>query len=460
MPIVCIALTILLATTSIGVVGTVHTPVYGAEPSFDVPVINVTVQEGDDAMLPCSVENLGDKKVVWTDKWATLLTLEFTRIIDDPRISVERPFTKDWNLHIRKTTYNDRGEYTCQINTKPIKVKKVNLIVLVPSKIINEFSSTDTNVREGATVTLTCNVTGVPPPEVTWYKQPSEGQEAKERLDLDPGVKTLLRSCWYTLKQTEVVVADDYNVPNVIGYISDEMEGIGSSGEVLVIHNVSRYCDGTYECVAYNNVDPAVTRQIKVSVEFPPEVNLNSKRLGQYIGRETILDCEITAYPFGMMVWRFHGEDIKQNMPDKYNVEIYGGNQESKRKTLSLRIRDIQAEDFGDYECYASNSLGGDSETMTLYEYIDRTEKTTPAPNTLVMTTSKLKPIQSIPVSFDTSFGESGRPPWKPGVSEKTPYTGEFGSSLNKGTRQMTSLLSSPLLLGLILFYSEINRCL
>jgi len=43
--------------------------------------------------------------------------------------------------------------------------------------------------------------------------------------------------------------------------------GINPAGEMLVIHNISRYCDGTYECVAYNDVDPAVTRKIKVFVE-------------------------------------------------------------------------------------------------------------------------------------------------------------------------------------------------
>jgi hypothetical protein len=37
-------------------------------------------------------------------------------------------------------------------------------------------------------------------------------------------------------------------------------------GEVLLIHNVSRYCGGLYECVAYNNVDKAASRQIKVEV--------------------------------------------------------------------------------------------------------------------------------------------------------------------------------------------------
>jgi hypothetical protein len=70
------------------------------------------------------------RQVVWTDQWSTLLTLDDRRIIDDPRISIERPYTKDWNLHIRKTSYADRGQYTCQINTNPVKTKTVMLIVL------------------------------------------------------------------------------------------------------------------------------------------------------------------------------------------------------------------------------------------------------------------------------------------------------------------------------------------
>ena len=37
--------------------------VFGLEPSFDVPIINVTVQEGDTAVLPCSVDFLGEHKV-------------------------------------------------------------------------------------------------------------------------------------------------------------------------------------------------------------------------------------------------------------------------------------------------------------------------------------------------------------------------------------------------------------
>ncbi|KAL8563578.1 hypothetical protein ACOMHN_060894 [Nucella lapillus] len=67
--------------------------------------------------------------VVWTDQSSTLLTFEDRRIIDDERLSVERPFTKDWNLHIRKVLHKDEGVYQCQVNTIPISIKTVNLIV-------------------------------------------------------------------------------------------------------------------------------------------------------------------------------------------------------------------------------------------------------------------------------------------------------------------------------------------
>jgi len=37
--------------------------VVGLEPSFDVPIVNVTVVAGQTAVLPCSVESLGQYKV-------------------------------------------------------------------------------------------------------------------------------------------------------------------------------------------------------------------------------------------------------------------------------------------------------------------------------------------------------------------------------------------------------------
>lgn len=69
-------------------------------------------------------------QVVWTDQFSTLLTLGEKRIIDDERMVLDRPHTKDWNLLLHDVKYDDRGRYTCQINTMPIKTKTIELIVL------------------------------------------------------------------------------------------------------------------------------------------------------------------------------------------------------------------------------------------------------------------------------------------------------------------------------------------
>ena len=43
--------------------------------------------------------------------------------------------------------------------------------------------------------------------------------------------------------------------------------GIGMEGEILVIHNISRYCDGVYQCLASNDVPPNVEMETTVIVE-------------------------------------------------------------------------------------------------------------------------------------------------------------------------------------------------
>lgn len=69
-------------------------------------------------------------QVVWTDEFSTLLTFDNKRIIDDDRIGIDRPYTRDWNLIIHDVKVKDRGRYICQINTQPIKTKPVDLNVL------------------------------------------------------------------------------------------------------------------------------------------------------------------------------------------------------------------------------------------------------------------------------------------------------------------------------------------
>ncbi|XP_056022154.1 protein CEPU-1-like [Ostrea edulis] len=337
---------------------------FALEPSFDVPVINITVVVGKTAILPCSVEFLGEHKVVWTDEFSTLLTFDINRIIDDDRIGIDRPYNKDWNLIIHDVRVKDRGRYICQINTHPIKTKPVELNVLVPPQILNENddgSRREILSKEGETVNVICNVSGIPPPSVKWYRRPLEDTlgSKKERIvsELDRPKDRQREPCIYT--------------------VHDE-PGIGMEGEILVIHNVSRYCDGIYQCVASNDVPPAVEMETAVFVEFQPEVNLINKRISQEKGKETILLCEITAFPQALSYWMYHGQEVVSS--ERFKVDIYPEGK-AHTITLSLRITNISEIDFGEYECFASNKLGRDRESMVLNELrkMKVNKQTTPA---------------------------------------------------------------------------------
>ncbi|XP_074650834.1 limbic system-associated membrane protein-like isoform X2 [Tubulanus polymorphus] len=302
--------------------------VLGLQPTFDVPVVNISMVATQTAVLPCSVENLGTYEVVWTDKSHQTLTYNDRRVVDDSRISIERPYKKEWNLVIRSVQHSDQGIYRCSVNTDPVKSKEIYLKIKVPPKIIESQSSNDVIVKEGDTVQLVCNATGVPLPTITWYRVPSKDSGA-------------------------------------------EKERIGLNGEMIIIHNISRYCDDHYECIASNGVSTDVGRKMKVTVHFPPEIRLPNRRIGQSLKLQTMLECEITANPHYRSYWLRKGQEVITT--DKYQVDMYDAG--DRTKTLTLTITGLEPEDYGDYKCVSQNSLGYDEKVMELYEYTDTLPK-------------------------------------------------------------------------------------
>jgi len=61
---------------------------------------------------------------------SVLISTADRRVLDDTRMSIERPFVQNWNLHIRSVQPYDEGVYTCQINTDPIQIKRITLQVM------------------------------------------------------------------------------------------------------------------------------------------------------------------------------------------------------------------------------------------------------------------------------------------------------------------------------------------
>ncbi|KAK3929253.1 Zwei Ig domain protein zig-8, partial [Frankliniella fusca] len=87
-----------------------------------MPIVNLTVPLGREAILSCTVDRLGKYKVGWlkaSDQ--TVLTMHTRVVTHNSRVSVSHDNQRTWHLHIRQVKESDRGCYMCQINTVNMK---------------------------------------------------------------------------------------------------------------------------------------------------------------------------------------------------------------------------------------------------------------------------------------------------------------------------------------------------
>lgn len=101
-----------------------------------------------------------------------------------------------------------------------------------------------------------------------------------------------------------------------------------------------------------------------IFVLVPPEVTMTTTKLGQFRGKETVLECTIHASPFSIFKWERNGEQIETST-GKYRLDLYDDGPHIKK--LSLQIFSLSADQYGQYTCYAKNIYGTDRETMILY---------------------------------------------------------------------------------------------
>ncbi|XP_014662703.1 PREDICTED: hemicentin-1-like [Priapulus caudatus] len=249
----------------------------------------------------------------------TLLALNDHVIHDDSRVSS----SGDGTLTIAETRPADSGFYMCQINTSPVRHVTMQLIVLVPPKLLRseKLPDTDVQVIEGANVTLYCEATGVPTPGITWRRQD------KSAMSLSPPAAT-------------------------------------SSGNLLTLYNVSSADWGIYLCIAQNGVPPSVSRSIEVRVEFKPKIIETTWRVGASRGRNATLSCTVKGFPDPVGYW--HKNRVMLNSGSKYDTLVQSP--DTVTTSIALIIQRVGALDYGFYTCVTSNQHGTTDARVELYD--------------------------------------------------------------------------------------------
>ncbi|XP_022913132.1 lachesin-like [Onthophagus taurus] len=335
-------------------------PFYEPVPDFNEPIRNVTAAVGREAVLSCTVNDLGQYKVGWMKADdQTVLSLDTRVITHNPRINVAHDEKlRTWQLRIRQLKESDRGCYVCQINTNSMKKIYGCIDVQVSPDIDDEGTSGDVTVTEKDNVTLTCRARGQPEPRVLWRREDS---------------KHIL------LKETPL-----------------DVEKVDTfSGSTLNLFHLDRQQMGVYLCIASNDVPPAVSKRITLNINFPPLVHVVKPIISAPLGGSAKLKCDVESYPKSDNYWM---KDREENLLNDSRHHFH----EKKirlRIIMTLTIFNVTANDLGIYRCIARNSVGKHEGSIRLYETPTTTTVTTPSTTTIILST---QPLISSEINFKT----------------------------------------------------------
>ncbi|EFX65383.1 hypothetical protein DAPPUDRAFT_65516, partial [Daphnia pulex] len=301
------------------------------EPEFTDSMTNVTVATGRDAVLSCSVTNLGGHKVGWVKAdTKAIQAIHLIVVTHNPRVSVEHIGSSQWKLIIKNVRKEDAGFYMAQINTDPMKSQVTYLDVTEPPDIIDERTPGELRVRENEALKLTCEARGNPAPRITWKRE--DGHD---------------------LHLTRSFRNKSHGGPSV--YSVD--------GETLRINQVSKRHMGVYYCIASNGVPPSVSKRVAVTVLFAPTVTVDNQIVGVPLGNNVTLGCIVESSPKSINVWYKDDKMIANSSRLSYEEKV----ESSYRVRMILTIGHFRKTDVGKYECRCRNELGEAEGTIKLH---------------------------------------------------------------------------------------------
>ncbi|XP_057580791.1 hemicentin-2 [Hippopotamus amphibius kiboko] len=221
------------------------------------------------------------------------------------------------NLQIEKVDLRDEGIYTCAAtNLAGESRRDVALKVLVPPNI--EPGPVNKAVLENASVTLECLASGVPPPDISWFK-------GRQPVSARKGVT------------------------------------VSADGRVLLIER-ARFSDaGSYRCVA-SNVAGSTELQYGLRVNVPPRITLPPSLPGPVMLHSPVrLTCNATGIPSPLLMWLKDGNPV--STAGTSGLQVFPGGQ-------VLTLTSARASDSGSYSCVAVSAVGEDRQDVILHVHM------------------------------------------------------------------------------------------
>jgi hypothetical protein len=293
-------------------------------PSITRPPVADNVVKGHNTTLRCHAN--GNPPVVY--EW-----FREKKVSDMIRVKVRLAEGTD-SYVIRDVSSDDEGRYFCRAsNTYGTRESYVDIRMLVPPTILPIAGRI---VRpEGSTLTLPCEATGTPTPQVYWSRA-----GAGDNFTDDSLLNELAQSG-----------------------VASVQSGPGIS--TLVLRDVQRSYAMTLTCTA-SNVAGVEFANVSFIVEFSPSVTIVEREQFGWPGQTRTISCIATSRPLASMNW-YRGEQYLTDS-DTYRVNNVLTADNTVTSTLSISIGDNQQWLYGSYSCIAKNVHGYVTETAFLSE--------------------------------------------------------------------------------------------
>ncbi|XP_022102574.1 peroxidasin homolog isoform X3 [Acanthaster planci] len=367
-------------------------------PHFVVEPSDVDAVEGNNVYFSCRAMGDPEPEIVWLHNSVEIPAATLNAV------GSKYSILNDGTLMIQNANGDDEGEYECMARNAVGETtsEAVNLRYFgSPKRPTFSQEPSDTEVKQGTTVTLDCSASGYPRPTITWTRhgqsvvddprftllatgsvhissvQPQDRGEYTCTATNQAGSESTSATLTVTVPPSFEVTpqflsaiegstvelfcqAAGYPLPVIAwrkdgSLLPDSRRYLSLASGTLRIVRVTREDEGNYDCYAVNSAGSIqATAQIEVRPRVPPVFTQSPSDL-QVVTRATIrLPCSATGDPTPVITWSKDGIQIPES--NKYTISSEG----------HLVIHNISPDDAGRFECAARNSIGYAATSMLL----------------------------------------------------------------------------------------------